>query len=35
MEEDLGPEQLKSCFEREIANLADLLRKTESLMATR
>ena len=32
---DLGPEQLKSCFEREIANLADLLRKTESLLATR
>ncbi len=32
MEADLGPEQLKSCFEREMANLSDLLRKTESLL---
>ena len=35
MKADLPLEGLKSCFEREIDNLVDLLRKTESLLAAR
>lgn len=32
MEADLSLKEIKSCFEREMANLSDLLRKTESLL---